>query len=321
MEDGPSDAAVVRPVLSSQRGITVSNGMNPLFGDIDPGRMAAASIDEAIRNAVATGADPEQIGILDNFCWGYTDRPETLGSLVRAAIACQESAVAMGTPFISGKDSLNNEFSYTSDKGERKTISIPSTLLISALGQIPDVSNAVTMDLKKAGNHLYLVGQTGNHLGGSHALLVNDQHGQGEVTEVDHAMARSLFRSLHAAISAGLVRSCHDLSEGGLAGSLAEMAFAGGLGAEVSLDEMSCDDSSGTNGFVRLFSESASRFVCEVSVENTAAFEKCFGQLPIARLGTVSHESKLKIDFDGNTILSADVAELKSAWQQTLNWK
>jgi len=321
MEDGPSDAAVVRPVLSSQRGITVSNGMNPLFGDLDPGRMASASIDEAIRNAVATGADPERIGILDNFCWGYTDRPETLGSLVRAAIACQDSAVAMGTPFISGKDSLNNEFSYTADNGERTTVTIPSTLLISALGQIPDVTNAVTMDWKEAGNRLYLVGQTGEHLGGSHALLVEGKHGQGVVPDVCHATAKSLFRSLHRAMGAGLVRSCHDLSEGGLAGSLAEMALAGGLGANVSLDSMPMDGESKAGGFVRLFSESASRFVCEVAAENASAFEQCFGGLPVVQIGSVSAEPELKIEFDGKTVLSAGVTEMKSAWQQTLNWK
>ena len=110
--DGPSDAAVVRPVLDSRSRVVVSCGMNPRYGDFDPYHMAASAIDEAVRNCVAVGADPSRIAILDNFCWGYTDRPETLGSLVRAALACHDVAIAFGTPFISGKDSLNNEFSY-----------------------------------------------------------------------------------------------------------------------------------------------------------------------------------------------------------------
>ena len=120
--------------------------MNPHYGDFDTYHMATSAIDEAVRNAVAVGADPEKIAVLDNFCWGYTDRAETLGSLVRAAIACQDLAVALGTPFISGKDSLNNEFSFDDASGDRQTISIPPSLLISAMGQIEDISSAVTMD-------------------------------------------------------------------------------------------------------------------------------------------------------------------------------
>ena len=138
--DGPGDAAVLRPVLASRRGIVISCGMNPCYGDLDPYWMAAAAIDEAVRNCVAVGADPSRIAILDNFCWGNTDRPETLGSLVRAAMACYDVATVLGTPFVSGKDSLNNEFR---PKGA-EPISIPPSLLISALGQVDDVSRCVT---------------------------------------------------------------------------------------------------------------------------------------------------------------------------------
>jgi len=158
--DGPSDAAVIRPNLESHRGLVVSNGMNPRFGDFDPYWMAASAIDEAVRNCIAVGSDPDRIAILDNFCWGNTERPETLGSLVRAALACRDVALAFGTPFISGKDSLNNEFSYQDAGGQRRTVAIPSSLLISALGQISRVSQAVTMDLKEAGNRLFVVGST-----------------------------------------------------------------------------------------------------------------------------------------------------------------
>ncbi|MEM0927524.1 MAG: AIR synthase-related protein, partial [Planctomycetota bacterium] len=144
--DGPGDAAVVRPLLDSNRGLVISCGMNPYYGDFDTYHMAASAIDEAMRNAVAVGADPSRIAILDNFCWGYTDRPETLGSLVRAAIACQDVAVGLGTPFISGKDSLNNEFSYFDTEGEKQTISIPASLLISAMGQIEGVVRRINDD-------------------------------------------------------------------------------------------------------------------------------------------------------------------------------
>jgi phosphoribosylformylglycinamidine synthase subunit PurSL len=186
--DGPSDAAVLRPILGSHRGLVLSCGMNPRYGDLDPYHMAASAIDEAVRNAVAVGANPQRIAILDNFCWGYTDRPETLGSLVRAALACHDLAIVLGTPFISGKDSLNNEFSYEDDRGQRHTISIPPSLLISALGQVDDVRQCVTMDFKQPGNLIYLVGTTRDELGGSHYALVRGWTG-GQVPVVDPPMA------------------------------------------------------------------------------------------------------------------------------------
>ena len=158
--------------------------------------MAAAAIDEAVRNCVAVGADPARIALLDNFCWGNTERPETLGSLVRAAEACRDVALAYGTPFISGKDSLNNEY-----HAGGRNIAIPPTLLISAIGQVPDVRRCVTMDLKEPGNILYLLGATQDELGGSHYHLVHGLDG-GAVPRVDLESAPRLFRKLHEAIAA-----------------------------------------------------------------------------------------------------------------------
>ena len=175
--DGPSDAAVVRPLLDSRRGVVISCGMNPRYGDFDTYDMAASAIDEAMRNCVAVGADPSRVAILDNFCWGDCEKNETLGSLVRAALACHDVSLVLETPFISGKDSLNNEFSYVDADGNKQTIAIPSTLLISAMGQVEDVAQCVTMDLKAAGNALYLVGETREELGGSHFALVNGLEG------------------------------------------------------------------------------------------------------------------------------------------------
>ena len=270
VNDGPSDAAVIRPVLSSRRGIVIGCGMNPHFGDFDTYHMAASSIDEAIRNCVAVGSDPARIAILDNFCWGYTDRPETLGALVRAALACHDMATVLKTPFISGKDSLNNEFSYSDESGNRQTISIPSTLLISAMGQIDDVRHCVTMDLKSPGSLLYQVGVTGNHLGGSHWSLVNCATG-GQVPTVNVLRAKSTFEALHQAIRAGVIRSCHDLSEGGLAACVSEMAFAGGLGRlDIAAIKIEGESNRTNTTLPQLFSESNSRFVVEVEPDNQA---------------------------------------------------
>lgn len=326
--DGPGDAAVVRPVLDSRRGLVIGCGMNPHFGDLDTYHMAASAIDEAIRNCVAVGADPSRIAILDNFCWGHTDRPETLGSLVRAAIACQDVSVVMQTPFISGKDSLHNEFSYNNAEGARQTISIPSTLLISAMGQVDDVAQCVTMDLKAAGNQLFQVGITSDDLGGSHFALVNDLAG-GHVPTVDTEHAKLTFATLHAAIKSGLVRSCHDLSEGGLAAAVAEMAFAGGLGANIDIESVGVEiaDSSPEDEIDMsyalasiLFSESNTRFVVEIEPANVEAFKSAMGEIDVQHLGSVTEEPKLQIEVAHNTIIAADVETLKAAWLGTLDW-
>ena len=317
--DGPGDASVFRPVLSSRQGLAISCGMNPRLGRFDTYDMAASAIDEAVRNCVAVGADPSRIAILDNFCWGYTDRPETLGSLVRAALACHDVALALGTPFISGKDSLNNEFSHVDDDGRRQTISIPPSLLISAMGQVADVGKCVSMDLKSKGNVLYQVGVTKNELGGSHFHLVHEAEG-GAGPKVDPQAAKTTFAAIHAAIDAGLVRACHDLSEGGLAAALAEMCFAGGLGADVDLAGVPHADDAGET-VALLFAESNTRFVCEVSPDSAEAFEKILSGVPCGRIGSVAGDGKLTITAsEGKPVVDAPIAELKEAWQAPLRW-
>ncbi|QDU01390.1 Phosphoribosylformylglycinamidine synthase subunit PurL [Gimesia chilikensis] len=316
--DGPSDAAVVRPDLTSTRGLVISCGMNPRYGDLSTHWMAASAIDEAIRNCVAVGANPNKIAILDNFCWGNTDRPETLGSLVAAALACQEFSIAYGSPFISGKDSLYNEFSYENDKGEKETVAIPPSLLISAIGQIPDVSRAITMDLKSPGNQIFLVGATRDELGGSHYALVNDLEG-GEVPQVDKEDAPLIFNALHSAIQQQLVRSCHDLSEGGLAVAAAEMAFAGGYGMK--LDPTRLPEALELSTASLLFSESNTRFLIEVAPDKIAALQLCFGELPLVEIGEVIGNRQLTIKgTSGSNVINLGLDELKSAWKNPLAW-
>jgi phosphoribosylformylglycinamidine synthase len=265
--------------------------------------MAAACIDEAVRNVVAVGADPDRIALLDNFCWGNVTDPETLGSLVRAAEACRDVAIAYRMPFISGKDSLNNEY-----RSPDRHIRIPGTLLISALGQVPDVRQCVSMDLKASGNLLYLIGETKAELGGSHYHRVTGRTG-GDPPRVDVALAPRLFRALAGAIRGGLVRACHDLSEGGLAVAVAEMAFAGNVGADVTAKPELPDD-------VWLFSESPTRWVVEVPPDKAAAIEEAFTGLPLTKLGTTMKEPRLRIaGADGEWVVWAPLNDLKAAWQ------
>ncbi|WP_439620961.1 phosphoribosylformylglycinamidine synthase subunit PurL [Gemmata sp.] len=306
--DGPSDAAVIMPVLGSWTGAAVGCGINPLYDD--PYWMGAAAIDEAVRNVVAVGADPKRTAILDNFCWGNVNDPAVLGALVRTAEACRDVALAFGTPFISGKDSLNN--TYAGKTGER--INIPDTLLVSALGRVPDVRKCVTMDLKEPGNALYLVGATKDEMSGSHLHRVTGRAG-GEVPKVDLAVAPKVFAAVHAAITGGFVRACHDLSEGGLAVAVAEMAFAGNIGADVTNLPGSLPDE------VKLFSESCTRFLVEVKPERAAEFEACFAGLPLAKIGTTVVEPRLRIaGAGGEWLVWTKLADLKEAWQKPLRW-
>ena len=316
-EDGPSDAAVIRPILESQRGLVISCGMNPRFGDLDTYWMAAAAIDEAVRNCVAVGADPDRIAILDNFCWGNTEREETLGSLVRAALACHDVALTYQAPFISGKDSLYNEFAYVDEAGERQVVAIPPSLLISAIGQIEDVRDAVTMDLKAAGNFVYLVGATRDELGGSHLALVRGLTGR-EVPKLNPAESRPVFVALHGAMRQRLVRSCHDLSEGGFAVAAAEMAFAGELGLEIDRPQSTGDE---LTDVAWLFSESNTRFLVEVAPENAEAFEQALVGVPCQHVGKVTSGERLVIrNAAGEVRVDSDLQELKEAWQKPLDW-
>ncbi|MFO0919047.1 MAG: AIR synthase-related protein [Planctomycetaceae bacterium] len=222
-------------------------------------------------------------------------------------------ALAYQTPFISGKDSPNNEFSYQDRDGQKQTVAIPSSLLISALGQIENVEQAVTMDLKRPNNLIYLIGTTRDELGGSHLALIHRSAG-GTVPRVDLATAPKIFRALHGAIRQSLVRSCHDLSEGGLAVAAAEMAFAGGLG--IDLDLAPLRDAAGIESpAVLLFSESMSRFLVEVPSHLSREFEALFEGLPLVQLGEVTAAPRVRaFDAAGSVVIDADCQALKSAW-------
>ncbi|AMV38871.1 Phosphoribosylformylglycinamidine synthase 2 [Planctomyces sp. SH-PL62] len=317
-EDGPGDASVVLPVVGSNRGLAVSCGINPRYGRLDPYAMAACVIDEAVRNCVAVGADPDRIALLDNFCWGSPERPETLGSLVLAAQACRDLALAYKTPFISGKDSLYNEYSH-----EGESLAIPPTLLISAIGQVPDVRRCTTMDFKAAGNLIVLLGTTRTEFGGSLWAEFRGLEG-GVVPTVDAEVGLATFRALHRAIASGLVRSCHDLSEGGLAVALAESAFAGHVGARASLRDVPRGDDAAADATL-LFAESPSRFLLEVEPARFEALAETLKGLPFARIGETEAadggRARLVVEgLEGGLVIDAPLDELAETWRRPLNW-
>ena len=314
--DGPSDGVVLRPLPESQKAIALGAGASSTMGRLNPKSMAMACIDEALRNVVAAGGDPTRTAILDNFSWGNCDKPDRLGALVLASKGCYEAAMAYETPFISGKDSLNNDYRVGDE-----TLSIPPTLYISSLSIVPDVARAMTMDAKQAGNRLYVVGRTGADFGGSelHAHLGLDG---GRVPCPDLATAPHLFQAVHGALAKGLVRACHDLSEGGLAVALAETCLAGRLGASVDLARLPLDEL--PEGYhpetSALFSESCSRFLIEVSPENAAGFEAALDDHVHAHIGDVSDDGHLCVrGTGGSELINLCVQDLAHAFAGTPN--
>lgn len=309
-QDGPSDACVIKPLRDGWRGIVVSCGINPRY-HVHPYKMALSAIDEAIRNNVAVGG--RRIALLDNFSWGNPEREETLGALVEAVRGCYDGAVGFDTPFVSGKDSLYNE--YRLPDGSYK--SIPGTLLITAVGIIPDIRKAITMDFKEPGNPIYVIGLTRNELGGSYYYKVLGLTG-GRVPGVNVKLAKPMMDRLVKAIDLGYVKACHDCSEGGLAVALAESSFAGALGAEVWLSKVPAD---GVNRDDKLmFSESNSRFIVEVLKEKAQSFERLMKGFPCRRVGIITAGETIVFHGLQDDVYEKNIWELKKAWKSAFNW-
>ncbi len=301
--DGPGDAAVLKPLSNSWKGIAISNGINPEYGKIDPYRMAASAIDEAIRNNISVGG--RRIALLDNFTWGNPENPDCMGSLTMAARACYDIALGLDTPFISGKDSLYNE----SNSGP-----VTPTLLISALGILPDVRKAISMDIKKAGNPIYIVGKTYEELGGSHYYKINN-HLANNPPNVNPLRAKGSYDAIIDAIDHSLIKSCHDLSEGGLAVGAAEMAFAGGIGLDIKLKKVPKTDMREDHV---MFSESNSRFIVEIDRKKANKFEEFMNGNVIACIGKTTKNKDLIIRGMSSNLIKSDLYTLKEAWQRTL---
>ena len=313
--DGPSDAAVVRPRLDSDRGIAIASGLCPDLGDVDPYWMAVAAIDEAVRNVVCVGGDPTRTAILDNFCWGNCNDPVKLGALVRASQGCYDAAKTYGTPFVSGKDSLNNEFAVSHADAERLgladtdgRIAIPHTLLVTATAIVHDTARCVTSDLKATGNLLVLAG------------VLRDCW-----DDVDLAATGKAHAAVATCIAAGMVVSAHDCNEGGAALAVAEMAIAGRLGAQCWLDE--------SLGLGDPMTPLVSAYVLEVSADKFDALQAALAESGVANalLGRVSRTrqvqwfDRLKISNGrirqrGRLLIDLPVDALAEAWQQPLRW-
>jgi len=330
--EGPGDASVIEPVPGSRRGLAIGCGLQTGVGDPenggDPYIMALSAIDECVRNLVCVGADPERIAILDNFCWPSCRKPENLGSLVRAAEGCYNGALAYRTPFVSGKDSLNNQF--TTEDG--RTIEIPPTLLITGIGIVRDVARCVTSDGKGTGSLLVLVGATDGRLGGSQAqrtLGLGSSHlarleCRDGIPEVDLEAGPAAARAVAGLIREGLVRSAHDCSEGGLLVAVSEMLIGAtddreepALGAEISLEDVVWVDGSPRSDFAAAYSESPSRYVLEVSPADLDTVRAALGETLHSVIGRTNDSGRLRV---AAAEIDTPVEDLIEAWMAPLNW-
>ena len=316
--DGPSDAAVIRPLFDSFEGVVVGHGICPSYSDIDTYHMMANAIDEGLRNYVAVGGDIDHVAGLDNFCWcdpvvseKTPDGEYKAAQLVRANQALYDYCLAYGVPLISGKDSMKNDYMV----GDTK-ISIPPTVLFSVIGKIEDLRKATTMDAKAPGDLVYLLGQTADELGGSEYYAMDGAVGC-NVPQVDAESSLKRYRTVNAAQEEGLVASCHDLSDGGLAVALAETAFSGGFGIKADLNSVPVTAAMREDHL--LFSESASRLLITVKPEHQERFEQLFAGQICACIGEVSNDDMLQITgLKGEILVRSSIDQLKEAWQSPL---
>jgi len=310
---GPGDAAVIRPKPGSSRALAIANGLATGLA-ADPYVMAVAAIDECVRNLVCVGADPERIAILDNFCWPSCKDARNLGALVRAAEGCYDAAKAYRTPFISGKDSLNNQFVTESGR----VIQIPPTLLISGFAPVERDDRAVSMDAKRPGTRLVAVGTTSARLGGSHfAQLVPVSGASAALPEPSLAAGPAAAHAVARAIRTGAVLAAHDCSDGGLLCAAAEMAFSGGLGLELSLGGLPVD---GTPSLAaRCFAEDPGRYLLEVDEADLPAVVAALGEVPHATVGVFLAEPTFRLR-DGAAVAETPIATLAARWSGGLAW-
>ncbi len=320
LRDGPTDAGVLRPVLEHDQGLVISHGICPRYSDYDSYWMMANAMDEAIRNAVCVGGNPDFMAGVDNFCWcdpveseRTPDGRYKMAQLVRACRALQHFSLAYGVPCISGKDSMKNDYMNAGIK-----ISIPPTVLFSIIGVISNVLATQTSDFKRAGQAVYLLGATWRELGGSEASEELGLSG-GRVPHVDAGTALARYRTVHGLMGQRGVTAAHDCSDGGLAVALAEMCLGGRLGCEVDLDRVPvCGPSLSATEV--LYAESASRLLVTVKPEISPVMD-ILGNFQICRrIGTVTDDGRLTVRSGSSTLLSEPVDGLARAFKATLAW-
>jgi len=309
-----ADAAVIRPLEDSHQGVILSHALYPTYSDIDTYQMAAASIDTAVRNLVAMGADPTQIALLDNFCWCSSTEPQRLGQLKRAARACYDLATIYNTPFISGKDSMFNDFKGYDENGKPLKISIPPTLLISSIGVINDINKVVSLDLKRSGDLIYIIGETGEELGGSEYFNLHKSV-RNSVPKVDAEKNKKIYDLFFKAVQKNLIASSISIGRGGLGIALAKTSMGGKLGININLKNIFGKIT--RNDYV-LYSESQGRILVSIDPKNKKQFENNFKNISYTLIGKVTDKKTFEIiGLNNKKIINLKTDELEESYKST----
>ena len=309
-----AEASVIQPDLNSQKGVVMSQGLYPSYSDIDTYHMAASSIDTAIRGAVAAGANPNHLAILDNFCWCSANDPEKLGALKRAAKACFDYAISYGTPFISGKDSMFNDFKGYDENDKPLKISIPPTLLISSIGVINDINKVVSLDLKRSGDLIYIIGETGEELGGSEYFNLHKSVGN-SVPKVDAEKNKKIYDLFFKAVQKNLIASSISIGRGGLGIALAKTSMGGKLGININLKNIFGKIT--RNDYV-LYSESQGRILVSIDPKNKKQFENNFKNISYTLIGKVTDKKTFEIiGLNNKKIINLKTDELEESYKST----
>ncbi len=319
-----TDASVTRPLLDSNVGFALSNGILPSYGDIDTYHMTSCGIDTAIRNVVAVGADPKRIALLDNFCWCSSNEPERLGQLMRSVKACYDYSTRYKAPFISGKDSMFNDFKGFDGEGNPVKISVPPTLLLSSIARVNDINKCMTLDAKIAGDLVYVLGLTRDELGASEYFAYKGERLEekfvgNNVPQVRTDETIPLYDAMHEAIDKELLASCQSIGLGGLGVALAKCAMGGMLGMQLDLSDLPRVGE--IEDWQLLFSESQGRFLVTINPELRDEFERHFSRFNLGLLGTVNDGQMLEIKGSGGIDrISAQLSEIKESYKKTLRW-
>ena len=315
-----TEVSAFRPILSSPKAAVLSQGIYPSYSDIDPYHMAASCIDTAVRNVVAAGADPQKIALLDNFCWCSSDDPRRLGQLKLAVAACYDYALVYQTPFISGKDSMFNDFKGYDKEGKPVKISIPPTLLISSIGVVDDAARLVSIDAKMPGDLIYILGDTYDELGGSEYFMMLSEKQKGNflgnfIPVVDGKKNIKLYSALHKCIEKDLIASSISITRGGLGIALAKKVMAGMMGLTINLENL---PGKITRDDFALFSESQGRIIVTIDPRNKKQFESLLKGNSITPIGIVNSENVFEIKgLSGKNIVKTTVDKLIASYKKT----
>lgn len=317
----PSDAGVIwmKPHGGGvDRALAIASGICPKVSKFDTYLMAEYAVDEAVRNAVCVGADPDKMVLVDNYCWpdpiASSRNPDAelkLAQLVRASKALFDISLAYGMPFVSGKDSMKNDFIGMNEHQEKVKISVPPTLLVTAMGDIPTLSLIRTSEIKNSGDLVYLIGENLTSFSSAFELaeFYEDYEVQYPLPLLDTKKQIETYRQIHLALKNNLIESSHDVSDGGLILALAEKMMGTMMGIRISLDI----EESALLKF--LFNESAGRILVTVKASNEKAFEEMLRGHSLMLLGEVTESGSLVVKSNKSEILKVSGTECMKSYK------